>query len=63
MILFMIIILKSSDHNIYGNKTVSQNINLGQQKINENVSEIFKNKKKTYLDQKFLLIFSKVIHT
>ena len=50
---------KNSDHNIYGNKTLNQNININQQKINENVSEIIKNKKKDVLKSKISINFLK----
>tara|TARA_Y100001970_G_C14221227_1_gene852796 strand:+ start:1084 stop:2214 length:1131 start_codon:yes stop_codon:yes gene_type:complete len=50
---------KNSDYNIYGNKTLNQNINTNQQKINENVSEIIKNKKKDVLKSKISINFLK----
>ena len=49
----------NSDYNIYGNKTLNQNININQQKINENVSEIIKNKKKDVLKSKISINFLK----
>ena len=51
--------LRSGDFNFYEKKSVSQNINLGQQKINENVSEIFKNKKKDIFRSKISINFLK----